>query len=146
MSRYKLLIADDHILFNEGVRQLLSDNFDIVGQVYDGKEVLPTIHLQKPNVILLDINLPSINGFDLAKEIKRAFASIKIIFLSMYNESRFVEQSKLLQVNGYLLKNSTKEELIEGIESIMRGETYYDSKLLQPKVSLHHNDFFVKQY
>ncbi|MBA4850559.1 response regulator transcription factor [Emticicia sp. BO119] len=142
----KLLIADDHILFNEGVRQLLSEKYEVVGQVYDGKDVLSAIHLKKTDVILLDINLPSINGFDLAKEIKRAFDTVKIIFLSMYTEPRFIEQSKFLEVNGYLLKNSTKEELIEGIESVLRGETYYDTKLQFTKISLHHNDFFVKQY
>jgi DNA-binding NarL/FixJ family response regulator len=146
MHKYKLLIADDHTLFNEGVKQLLSDKYEVVGQVYDGKEVLPAIHQQTPDIILLDINLPSINGFDLAKTLKKSFESLRIIILSMYAEPQFIAQAKEIQVHGYLLKNSTKEELIFGIESVLSGNTYYDTKLSQSKISLHHDDLFVKQF
>lgn len=142
----KILIADDHTLFNEGVKQLLQDTYQIVGQVFDGKFVLSAIHEKNPNVILLDINLPTINGFDLAIEIKRSFEKLKIIFLSMYNESRFIEQSKKLQVDGYMLKHSTKEELIKGIDSVLNGNIYYDPKLNQGVSNLHHDDYFVKQF
>lgn len=142
----KILIADDHTLFNEGVKHLLADTYEIVGQVYDGRHVLPTIQIQNPDVVLLDINLPSINGFDLAKEIKRSFERIKLIFLSMYNEPKFIEQSKQLQVHGYMLKHSTKEELITGIDSVLGGKTYYDPKLNTTKINLHHDDYFVKQF
>jgi DNA-binding NarL/FixJ family response regulator len=144
--KHTLLIADDHTLFNEGVKQLLSDHYEIVAQVYDGKEVLPTIHLKNPDVILLDINLPSINGFDLAEEIKRSFESLKIIFLSMYDETKFIEQSQQLQVHGYMLKHSTKEELTISIESVLAGTIYYDPKLKKSQTNLHHDDFFVKQF
>ena len=144
--KQKLLIADDHTLFNEGIKQLLSDNYEIVAQVYDGKEVLPAIHLKSPDVILLDINLPSINGFDLAKEIKRSFESLKIIFLSMYDENKFIEQAQQMQVHGYMLKHSTKEELIESIENVLLGKIYYDPKLKKSHSNLHHDDFFVKQF
>lgn len=146
MNKYKLLIADDHTLFNEGVRQLLSDKYMVVGQVHDGKDVLTAIHLQKPDIVLLDINLPSIHGFDLAKELKKSFESLKIVFLSMYSESQFVAQSKEIQVHGYLLKNSTKEELVYGIDMVLNGNIYYDPKLNQSKINLHHDDFFVKQF
>ena len=64
----------------------------------------------------------------------------------MYNESKFIEQSKLLQVHGYLLKHSTKEELITGIDSVLNGNIYYDPKLNQTKTNLHHDDYFVKQF
>lgn len=146
MVKPKILIADDHILFNEGVKQLIAEKYHIVGQVFDGKDVLQTIHLQNPDLILLDINLPSINGFDLVREIKKSFALLKVVFLSMYTESKFIEQAKELKVSGYLLKNSTKEELIVGIDSVLSGGTYFDPKLTQPKISLHHDDFFVKQF
>lgn len=142
----KILIADDHTLFNEGVRQLLDGNYSIVGQVFDGKHVLSAIHEKTPDVVLLDINLPTINGFDLAVEIKRSFEKLKLIFLSMYSESKFIDQSKKLQVDGYLLKHSTKEELITGIESVLQGNIYYDPKLSLSTVNLHQDDYFVKQF
>ena len=81
--KVKILIADDHTLFNEGIKTLLADTCDIVSQIYDGKEVLPAIHRHRPDVILLDINLPSINGFDIAQNIKKSFDLLKIVFLSM---------------------------------------------------------------
>lgn len=142
----KLLIADDHTLFNEGIKQLISDHYDIIGQVFDGKDVLYTMLLKVPDVILLDINLPSINGFEVAKEIKKSFETVKIIFLSMYTEPRFIEQSQQLNIDGYLLKNSTKEELIRGIDSVLKGINYYDPKLDQTRQNLHHDDYFVKQF
>ncbi|GAB2623050.1 response regulator transcription factor [Emticicia sediminis] len=142
----KLLIADDHTLFNEGVKQLISDHYNIVGQVFDGKDVLTMVTVTRPDVILLDINLPSINGFDLARELRKSFETIKIIFVSMYTEPKFVKQSKQLKVDGYLLKHSTKEELILGIDSVLNGGNYYDPKLNQLRPNLNHDDFFVKQF
>lgn len=142
----KLLIADDHTLFNEGIKQLISEKYYIVGQVFDGKDVLSAIQVTQPDAILLDINLPSINGFDLAKNIKQSFNWVKIIFLTMYTETRFVEQSEQLQASGYLLKNSTKEELIKGIDAVLNGEIYYDPRLSQTKSNVHQDDFFVKQF
>jgi len=144
--KYKILIADDHILFNEGVKQLLSDNYDIVAQVFKGNEVLSAIHINKPDLVLLDINLPSINGFDLAKEIKHSFEYLKIIFLSMYEEAKFIEQAKNLLVHGYMLKHSTKKELIDAIENVMSDSIYFDPKLNRNQTNLHRDDFFVKQF
>lgn len=144
--KVKILIADDHTLFNEGIKQLLTDTYDIVSQVYDGKAVLPAIQLYQPEVILLDINLPTINGFEVAQNIRKSFDWLKIIFLSMYSELDFVEQAKQISVNGYMLKHSTKQELIEGIDTVMKGEIFFDPKLNRKNKNLHQDDFFVKQF
>ena len=141
-----MLIVDDHTLFNEGIRQLLQDDYYIIGQVYDGKNVLHEIQSKNPDVVLLDINLPTINGLDLAKNLKYSFPTLKIIFLSMYSEPRFVEQAKQLNVDGYLLKHSTKRELIIGIQKVLEGSQYFDSKLQDLRSNLHHDDYFVKTY
>lgn len=142
----KILIVDDHTLFNEGIRQLLQDDYYIIGQVYDGKNVLHEVQSKNPDVVLLDINLPTINGLDLAKNLKHSFPSLKIIFLSMYSEPRFVEQAKQLNIDGYLLKHSTKRELIIGIQKVLAGSQYFDSKLQDLRSNLHHDDYFVKTY
>lgn len=140
----RLLIADDHTLFNEGVKNLLSENYEIIAQIYDGAGVLPAIQEKSPDVVVLDINLPTINGLTLAGEIKAGFPAVKIIFLSMYTEMRFVEEAKKLKVNGYLLKNSTKEELIRGIEQVLAGNNFWDPKLAREKTT--EDDFFVKKF
>lgn len=142
----KILIADDHVLFNDGVKNLLVDNFDIVAQVFDGKQVLSAIQLHNPELVLLDINLPSINGFEIAAGIQKTFTTVKIVFLSMYNEDKFVDQAKGLKVNGYMLKHSTKEELVFGINEVLNGQTHFDPKLIQSKTNHHGEDYFVKQF
>jgi DNA-binding NarL/FixJ family response regulator len=142
----KILIADDHVLFNDGVKNLLSESFDIVAQVYDGKQVLSAIHLNKPELVLLDINLPNINGFEIAAEIQTDFSDVKIVFLSMYNEDKFVEQAKHLNVSGYMLKHSTKEELVFAVNAAIKGEQSFDSKLIQKATNNHSDDYFVKQF
>lgn len=142
----KILIADDHTLFNEGIKQLLSDTYEITAQIFDGKYVLPAIQRHQPDIILLDINLPSITGFELAQNIRKSFERLKIVFLSMYSESDFIEQAKHIPVDGYMLKHSTKEELIVCIDTVLNGNNFYDFKL-NPKIdNLHHEDTFVKQF
>lgn len=140
----RLLIADDHTLFNEGVKNLLLENFEIVAQVYDGAGVVPAIQDKSPDVVILDINLPVINGLTLAGEIKAGFPAVKIIFLSMYTEMRFVEEAKKLKVNGYLIKHSTREELIRGIEQVLSGKDFWDPKLDRIRVT--EDDVFVKKF
>lgn len=142
----KILIVDDHTLFNEGVRLLLQDTYLIVGQVYDGKEVLYAVQSKNPAVILLDINLPVVNGFELVRSLKHSFPHLKIIFLSMYSENRFVEQAKQLNVDGYLLKHATKTELVECIEKVLAGEQFFDPKLEELHRNLHHDDYFVRTF
>lgn len=142
----KIVIADDHVLVNEGVKNLLSTDYCIIAQVTDGANVMGTLQRSLPDVILLDINLPNKNGFKIAEEIKRSFSTIKIIFLSMYSEAIFIEKAKLIEVHGYMLKYSTKEELIVCINAVLANKIYYDPKLEAASVNLHQKDIFVKKF
>lgn len=142
----KIIIADDHILVNDGVKYLLSADYDIIAQVTDGANVMEALQRSTPNVILLDINLPNKNGFKIAEEIKRSFSTVKIVFLSMYSEASFIEKAKLTEVHGYMLKHSTKEELIVCINAVLDNKIYYDPKLEEPVINLHQKDIFVKQF
>lgn len=142
----KIIIADDHVLLNDGVKYSLSADYDIIAQVTDGANVMEALQRARPNVILLDINLPNKNGFKIAEEIKRSFATVKIVFLSMYSEAIFIEKAKLIEVHGYMLKHSTKEELIECLNTVLADKVYYDPKLEVPTFSLHQKDIFVKQF
>lgn len=142
----KIIIADDHVLVNDGVKYLLSADYDIIAQVTDGANVVEALQRSTPNVILLDINLPNKNGFKIAEEIKRSFSTVKIIFLSMYSEISFVEKAKFIEVHGYMLKHSTKEELIVCINAVLADKIYYDPKLEEPVINLHQKDVFVKQF
>lgn len=142
----KILIIDDHKLLNDGLKLMLLDTFEIVGQVFNGQDVMSAIHLYSPDVILLDINLPIKNGFRVASEIKQNKTNVKIIFLSMYYECSFVEKAKFLNAEGYMLKNSTKEEIVNCIKDVMSGNIHYDAKLKLPTMNLHQHDSFVKKF
>lgn len=145
-SKASLLIADDHVLFSEGIISMLQDTYHFLGLVTDGKQVMNAILEKKPALILLDINLPTIDGLELAKLIKSNFTEVRVIFLTMYNEGKFVEQAQKLKVDGYMLKHSTKEELIVAIDKVLLGEKYFDPKLNLEKTNLHQTDYFVKKY
>jgi DNA-binding NarL/FixJ family response regulator len=127
----KILLVDDHQLFNDGLKSLLTTepNLEIVGQVYESRNVLYEIQRLNPQLIFLDINLPEQNGIELSKIILKDFQNVKIIFLTMYADEQMLKEAKKLEVHGYILKNSSKKELLLGIETVMNGKQYFDAKI-----------------
>jgi DNA-binding NarL/FixJ family response regulator len=146
-QKIKLLIADDHQLFNDGMKMLLSleDHLEVAGQVFNGRDIINSVARLQPDIILLDINLPIINGMDVAADLILNFPRLKIIMLSMYNDRKFVEDCQKLGVHGYILKNSGVEEVLTAIEKVMAGQKYYEAKLILSP-TLHAQDIFVKQF
>ena len=127
----KILIADDHVLFNDGLKGILEmeNDLEVCGQVHCGSKVLGFIQTHPTDLILLDINLPQINGIELIDLINNQNPGIKIIMISMYTDKHFVQQCLNKKVPGYILKNASKNELLTGIKKISNGGTYYDPKL-----------------
>ena len=145
----KILIADDHQLFNDGMKMMLSPEPDlqVVGQVFSGKDVLDAVHRLAPDAILLDINMPHLNGLEVAAQLTKSFPTVKIIILTMYNDRKFVEDCQKMGVHGYVLKNSGVDEVIEAILAVTAGKKYYDPKLTKSTVQNQHgDDFFMKQF
>lgn len=145
----KILIADDHQLFNDGMKMMLSpeDNLQVVGQVFSGKDVPDAVNRLRPDVLLLDINMPHTNGLDVAAQLLKQVPALKIIILTMYNDRKFVDDCKKMGVHGYILKNSGVDEVINAIETVRADKKYYDPKLTQThKANLHADDFFMKQF
>jgi DNA-binding NarL/FixJ family response regulator len=145
----KILLVDDHHLFSDGIAGLLQNNgkYEVIGQVFDGKNVLTTILEKQPDLILLDANLPNLSGKELAIKLKSDFPNIKIMILTMYNESQLVKEFQKIGVEGYLLKNSTKDQLLSAINKIMSGEKVYDNKLsMESTPQPFAGDEFQKRY
>lgn len=144
----KILLVDDHQLFSDGIAGLLEkeSEYEVVGQVFDGNQVLSTIQIKNPDLILLDANLPNKSGKELAELIKANFPKIIIIVLTMYDESQLVKDFQKMGVNGYLLKNSTKGELLSAISKIMTGEKVFDQKLSLTTLSGFSGDEFQKRF
>jgi DNA-binding NarL/FixJ family response regulator len=148
-QKTKILLVDDHHLFSDGIFSLLQkeNDFEVVGQVFEGNQVLLSVFKDSPDLILLDVNLPNRNGKDLAILIKKDFPNVKVIVLTMYDESALVKDFQKIGVDGYILKNSTKNELLQGIRVVLNGQVFFDPKLSSSiKQPTFINDEFIKKF
>ena len=131
----KVSITDDHFVVLKGIETLLLDieNIEVISIQEDGKTTLLNIKKQQPDILLLDINLPDINGIDLTKTILEKHPKIKIIALTNYEDVSFVKRMLDFGASGYLLKNVHKDELVEAIYTVIKGENYLQ-KVIETKI------------
>ena len=122
----KILLADDHELFIEGLAELIKKRTDIelVGRAKDGNKAIEQAEKIKPDVVLMDIAMPDLNGIKASKQILAKFPDMKIIMLSMYNSRELIVESLRAGARGYILKECTSEELYESITCVMSGNYY----------------------
>jgi len=125
-------IADDHLLVIQGIRAMLSNsNFNILFSVNKGEDLLEALLDIQPDVLLLDIQMPDMNGIDLCKIIMRCYPDMKIIALTNMDESHYVKQMIRNGASGYLLKNVDQLTMITAIEEVMLGNQYLDKQVQQ---------------
>ncbi|MEM7187922.1 MAG: response regulator transcription factor, partial [Bacteroidota bacterium] len=123
-----VILADDHPLLLKGLyEELVANKFNVVGQATNGMQALELILKLKPDVALLDIDMPLLTGFDVIKMAKDKGVSTRFIVLSFHRETEYITQAKALQINGYLLKEDSYFEIERCIESVMNGRDYYSS-------------------
>jgi DNA-binding NarL/FixJ family response regulator len=122
----RLFITDDHYMIVEGIRSLLQYEKDIewLGHAMSAGSCMAFLQHQQPDVILMDINLPDKSGIELCKEVKEKYPLIHIIGLSSFNQQSFIQKMIDNGASGYALKNATREELIEAIETVMSGQKF----------------------
>ena len=123
-SKPRLLIADDHTLVLEGIRKLLENDVELVGTVEDGRALLPAVEQLRPDVILLDISLPLLNGIEACRQLMKSMPKARVIFLTMHADVVYVEEAFSAGGMGYLLKRSAASELKAAIETVMHGKRY----------------------
>ena len=128
----KVMLADDHVLIREGIKQLLEfdGSIEVVDEASDGGECLEKIERSKPQVLLLDINMPKMNGIEVLQEIKRKNINVKVLILTVHNEIEYLLKAVDIGVDGYLLKDSESSELKRAIDVVMSGENYIQSRLI----------------
>jgi DNA-binding NarL/FixJ family response regulator len=124
MKRTKILIADDHCLVIDGLRGLLEPEYEVVGSVNDGRAVLPNVQNLKPDVIIIDISMPLLNGLDCARQLREAGCTAKILILTMHPDATLAQEALAAGASGYLLKSSPGSELKGALKEILRGRTY----------------------
>ena len=132
MTPIRVLLADDHTLVRAGIRSLLEaqPGVEVVAESGDGREALELIMKHGPDVALLDIGMPSLNGLEVARRVAKECPRTRVIVLSMYGDRTYVKQALGAGVAGYLLKGAAVAELPLALQAVMRGETY-----LTPRIS-----------
>jgi DNA-binding NarL/FixJ family response regulator len=120
----RLLLADDHTLLLDGLRMMLEPEFELVGVVEDGQSLLTVAEKLRPDLVVLDIAMPALNGIDAARQLKRSRPGTKLIFLTMHSDPDYITEAFRAGASGYLLKRSAASELITAIREVLAGGTY----------------------
>jgi DNA-binding NarL/FixJ family response regulator len=134
-NRPRILIADDHILVADLCRKLLETEFDVVGTVCDGRALIRSALELKPDVIVVDIAMPMLNGLDAGQQVKETLPVVKVIYLTMNPDPEVAAEAFRRGASGYLLKTCTIEELVTAVRRVLRGMTYMSSRLSKATVS-----------
>jgi DNA-binding NarL/FixJ family response regulator len=124
MSRTRILIADDHQILAEGVRSLLEPEFEVVGVVAGGRELLAAAKQLQPDLIVADITMPSLNGIEAAMQLRDAGITAKVVFLTMHHDVAYARRAMEAGAAGFILKHSVSSELVTAIREALRGQTY----------------------
>lgn len=128
----KVMLVDDHALIREGIKQLLEfdGSIDVIEQAIDGAECLEKLQHVQPDILLLDINMPNVNGIEVLEEIKKKNIPVKVLMLTVHSEVEYLVQAVDIGANGYILKDSGSEELKKAIQSVMDGDSYIQPSLI----------------
>ena len=147
-NKIRVVIADDHPLFAEGLRVLLERSYaiEVVEIVNDGRELLNILKTKQADILLLDLSMPKLNGFEVMKYLKMQDLQLKIISLSTYTEIHLVNKAKELGAHGYIMKNSNQEQLIESIYAVFEGNPSFPNTAESPTVYNTQADLFLKAF
>jgi DNA-binding NarL/FixJ family response regulator len=148
-GKIRIMLADDHPLFIEGLSMMLrrEPDFELCGIANNGREVLEMLPTNNPDLILLDINMPKMNGLETIKYIKQSYPAVKIVMLSGYFDDAIIKEAKLKGANGYLLKSSQKDELIQTIKMVYSGAVFASPQHEEPAPGdFLVNDKFLAQF
>ncbi len=131
MEKINVLVVDDHKIVRDGILSLLQDEDEIsvIAQAENGKDALEKIPKVSPQLVLMDINMPVMNGIDCTREITRIYPEVKVLALTMLNELEHIKNMLGAGAKGYLLKSSGKEELVMAIKKVMSGQNYFSDEV-----------------
>lgn len=131
-EKKRILIVDDHTLLRAGLRALLSQDTDIeiVGEADNGRDAIRAISMQVPDLVLMDLNMPGMNGIEAIVDIKRRYPNTRVLVLTIHKTDEYIHESLRAGADGYILKDATHDELRIAVRSLLNGKTY-----LSPDIS-----------
>jgi DNA-binding NarL/FixJ family response regulator len=124
MGKYRVLLADDHAAMLDGVRAVLGEEFDVVGAVNNGRDALMEVRRLDPDVLVLDISMPGLNGLQTAQELKSIQNRTKIVFLTVHEDPDFVAAAFTAGASAYVIKSNLTTDLVPAIRDAMEGRKY----------------------
>ena len=129
--KVRILIADDHAIMRQGLRSMLSDEpgFEVVGEAGDGREAIRLVRDLEPDVVVMDVGMPELNGVEAARQVVRDHPQVRVVALSMHADRRFVTGMLEAGAAGYVLKGAVFEELVEAIRAVRSGRVYTSQKV-----------------
>lgn len=130
-SAINILLADDHQMFMDGIKALLGNQkkFKVVAEALNGLDALNIISSMPIDIIIADISMPQLSGIELTKKVKEEFPHIKVLVVSMYNDREIVSEIIMAEADGYILKNTGKQELVNALEKISNNGTFYSHEI-----------------
>ena len=129
METLHILIADDHAIVRDGLRHMLSADFDVLGAVEDGRALLKEAELLKPDVVLIDISMPILNGIEAARQLGRLLPKTRIVVLTMHADVTFAMEVLNAGASGYVLKNAPSEEIRTALRDVLAGKKYVTPRI-----------------
>ena len=136
MRRPTVLLADDHVVFTDGIIRILKERFDVVGTVTDGRSILEAASRLRPDVIVTDISMPTLSGLEGLRQLKANHDESRVIFLTMHADARLAAEAFRLGAKGFVLKQSSADELVKAMEAVLAGHTYMSSVLTEEVLAL----------
>jgi DNA-binding NarL/FixJ family response regulator len=139
MKLPRVILADDHKILLEAFRKLLEPHYEVVAAVSDGRALLTAAATLKPDVILLDIGMPLLNGLEAARQLKNKLPTVRLIFLTMQEDPELAVEAMRAGASGYLLKTSASSELLHAMQEALKGKTY-----VTPRISKGMEQSFIR--
>jgi DNA-binding NarL/FixJ family response regulator len=131
MNKIRIFLADDHVILREGLRYILNTvpDYQVIGESGDGREALEKIEKLKPDVVILDISMPTMTGIEVSRQLRKYHPEIKIIVLSRHDNEEYVNQLMKYGIHGYILKDNASDDLLKAIAEVLNGNMYLSPRI-----------------
>ena len=147
MDKSRILIADDHSMVRDGIKTLLKQNksYEVAGEAVNGREAREMYKLLKPDLLIMDISMPDLNGMEVAREILQEDPEARIVMLSMYDDEDYISLCMEYGVKGYVVKNETGSELDYAVKTVLKGQNYFSKQVQQVIFKKYSNNVIRKK-